>query len=118
MAIGCDMRKLNDKQVAEIEQLLKIKKAHTIARELGIHARIICEIRDGIYVNKVKPKQSTEPRVSSGTKQKRVLTDAQVREIRTKLKAKEAVKVIARLYKVHPDTIKRIANNESYRDVR
>jgi hypothetical protein len=112
------MRKLNDAQVAEIEKLLKTKKAHTIARELGIHARIISEIRDGIYVNKTKPKQSKESRDYPGHKQQRVLTPAQVREIRTKLQANEAPSRIAKQYKVHPDTIRRIANNESYRDVR
>ena len=110
-------RKLNDAEVAEIEKLLKTKKAYTIARELGIHARIISEIRDGIYVNKTKPKQSKESRDYPKGKQERVLTPTQVREIRLKL-TKLSVTKVAKEYKVHPDTIRRIANNESYRDVK
>lgn len=50
-------RKLNDMQVKQIEELLKKKKPAEIARNLGVTPRIIQEIRDGVYVNKVKPKQ-------------------------------------------------------------
>lgn len=111
-------RKLSDVQVAEIEKLLKNKTPFALSKELGIHVRILTEIKQGIYINKTKPKQSKESRDYPKSKQERVLTPAQVREIRTKLKANEAPSRVAKQYKVHPDTIRRIANNESYRDVR
>ena len=110
-------RKLNDAQVAEIEKLLKNETPFALSKRLGIHVRIITEIKQGLYINKTKPKQSKESRDYPKTKQERVLTPAQVREIRAKL-AKVSVTKVAKEYKVHPDTIRRIANNESYRDVK
>lgn len=53
-------RRLNDAQVSQIEDLLKKKKPAEIARNLGVTPRIIQEIRDGVYINRVKPKQQSK----------------------------------------------------------
>lgn len=53
-------RKLNDMQVRQVEELLKKYKPSEIARNLGVTPRIIQEIRDGVYINRVKPKQHSK----------------------------------------------------------
>lgn len=113
------MRSLNTKQIEQVKEALKKKNAYAVSKELGINIRIVTEIRDGIYVNTVEPKNKGGPRNHDpAKKQNRKFNAKQIKEIRELLLSKNTVKSIAKKYNVNDQTIRDIRDGYTYRDVR
>lgn len=113
------MRSLSDKQIEQVKAALKGKSAYAVAKELNIHIRIVTEIKNGIYVNTVEPKNKGGPRNHDPAKrQDRKFNAKQIREIRELLLLKNTIRSLAKKYSVNDQTIRDIRDGYTYKDVR
>jgi transposase len=114
-------RKLTAGQVVEIRiELTKGTTQKELARRYGVSLKLISDINKGYNYRDPRgtPGTKKQPPKGISNKDRRMLTDAQVRLVRKELAQGNQINKIAKMVNVSPASIKNIRDRITYKDVK